>query len=410
MKKIIYLLIAILLAFNVWGAGLGISPSIVTVEDMLRGNAYDKYFKALNLQDFEVNATINISGEAAEWIILKDVETGELLPEVISVPGSSDLSFLAVFDIPADAPNGMYEGFIEIRPVATQAVDGSVVSLVVRGFYRIEVTGTEIRKGSVESITTEDTESGQPLRVYYDFRNTGNIAVAPSADVVVYKDGAVIDTFSSDGVMVNAGTFLIQEISWDSSNRGTGTFEVETTVFLDETELANIKLAFNLSARGTLTAEAIIGEISKPDKLKVKEVGKAELKFFNVGKIDVNAKIVGEVMKDDKIVDVISGEEVLIKAGKSEEISFYYKPETEGEYIIKSKVLFSGKEEAIDDFTLEVVSEDEETINKQDFESGNGAVGFLTGLVVVLILAMVIMAYVFTRKSGKIRTKKTKKK
>jgi len=406
MRKIIYLLTFILLAFNVWGAGLGISPSIVTVEDMLRGNAYDKYFKILNLAEFPANATINISGPAAEWINFIDVETREALPEVISVPGSSDFSFIAEFDIPVDAPNGLYEGYIEIRPIVTQAVEGSVVSLVVRGFYRIEITGEEIRSGTVASITTEDTESGQPLRIYYDFRNTGNIAVAPSATVTISKDGAVIDTFSQDGVIVNAGTFLIQEVTWNSENRGTGEFEAEATVFLDETALATQKLLFNLSARGTLTAEAIIGEISKPDKLKVKEVGKAELKFFNVGKIDVNAKIVGEVMKDDAIVDVISGDEVLIKAGKSEDISFYYKPEEEGQYVIKTKVLFAGKEELLEDIVFDVVSEEDTKINKEEFESGNGTVGFLTGLVVFLIIGMVIMAYFFTRKSGKIRVKK----
>ncbi len=344
MKKINLMLIfgmmLIIVSSFASAASFGVSPSIFEFENLARGHAYEQYIKILSLEEVDSEATLETVGDIPSWVTFLHVDTKEPITGPIMVPSKSSVQVIALFDIPPDAPNGEYEGYIQVRPVVSEVVSGSPVNLVVRAKYNVVVIGDEQISGVVESATVKDTESGQTLRIKYSFENTGNVAVRPTADVVILEKGKEIDSFSFEGHEVNSGLSSTQIVEWDTENRGTGDFEAKLEVFLDGQSLFVKTLPFALLPGGTFTAEVSIGDISKPDSVSVLDVAKTEVKLYNTGKIDIVAKIIGEVKKDGKLVDIIESDEKIINVGDSSLLSFYFEPTEPGEYVVDSKSVF----------------------------------------------------------------------
>jgi len=392
--SIISFVFLIALAANV--LAVGISPSFFYLDDVARGNPYEKNFRALNLETSDVNAEIIATGDAADWIKFYDVDTDEEL-ENIYVSSKSSVLFKAVFDVPEDAPNGVYEGHIGLSPILPDSKD-TKINVVTRSIYRLTITGNEKLSGTIDSITTQDTESGQALRVQYGFRNTGNIGATPSAEITVEKNGQFVDSQTFEGEYVKMGTFFNQEFFWDTENRGTGDFTANVKIFLNEKVISEKDLTFNIAPRGTYTVEGLVGDITKPEDVTIGSVAKSGVKFFNKGKIDVSAKVVAEVTKNGKVVDVIQGDEISINAGGAGDLLFYFKPSEEGKYEINPKVIYGGKESALDPFTIEVKSEEEGLTSGNLGSSSNTLMIVLIGLVAVLILVLAVFGYFYFKK------------
>ncbi len=62
----------------------------------------------------------------------------------------------------------------------------------------IQVTGTQILKGTVKSIITADTEIDYPLKIKVKFQNEGNVIAKPKIAVAITKNGELVDSFIYD--------------------------------------------------------------------------------------------------------------------------------------------------------------------------------------------------------------------
>lgn len=396
-KKILVLLslvVLVVLSTNV--LGMGLSPSFFYLDEMIRGNTYEKNFRALNLDGSSANITLGATGGAQDWISFYDLETNEEI-KTIFVPAKSDVPFRVEFKVPADAPNGVYEGYLTITPDVDSELENPV-SIVTRNLYQLQVSGTEKIAGTVDGISAPDTESGQLLRIQYGFRNTGNVGATPTAKLIVSKGGEVIDSVEVEGTYVKRATFFNQEFTWDTENRGTGDFSANVEIVLDGKTIAKEDIPFNLAPRGTYTADGLVGEVVKPSHVTVNSVAKTQIQFFNKGQIDVKAKVVAEVTKNGKVIDVIQGDEFAINAGDSDNLYFYFKPSQEGNYEITPKVIYGGKEKALDAFTVEVKSEDD-GLTSGDLNSGsNSLMVVLIALVGVLIIVVAVFGYFHFKK------------
>ena len=381
---------------SVLAGGLGISPSVFDYDDFAKGNSYEAYSRVLNLENVNRDIHIDAIGTGSQWIKIMDAVTNETYG-VYTIPGKSDRQFTVIFDIPNDAPNGFYEGYLQVEPTTTEG-DGNV-NIVVRSYYKFLVGGNEVINGSVKSISSRNTEAGQTLRIVYDFTNSGNTQVAPFAHVQIFKDGNKIDEVRIDGSMVKAKTTSTQEILWNTSNRGTGNFSANVKIFLDNESIFNEDLEFYLENVGTFLAEAIVGEVALPDVWSIEEVGKIEVTYFNIGNIDFNAKLVSEVWKNDKLIDVLNSDGVLIKAGTSEDILLYYKPENNGDYTLKNKVVYSGKEEILEDISINVFDEDSNNVNTTEFtDESSGYINVVLIVnILILLIAVIFIVMLFTK-------------
>lgn len=394
-KKILVLMsLIVLISISTNVLAVGLSPSFFYLDEVIRGNNYEKNFRVLNFEDSDVFVTLGSTGDSQDWINFYDIETGEEI-STLEVPGKSSVLYKVAFEVPEDTPNGVYEGYITVTPEIEESND-TTINVVTRNIYQLQVSGTENIAGTIDGISTQDTESGQPLKIQYGFRNTGNVGATPTAKFAVYKDGNFVDSSEVEGQYVKRGTFFNQEFFWDTENRGTGNFTADVEITLDGKIIKEEKLTFNIAPRGTYTVEVLIGEVIKPKNLVVNAVGKTEIKFYNKGKISVTAKVVAEVVKNGQVVDVINGDELSIDAGGSNNLYFYFKPYEEGEYTIKPTVLFGGKENELEPFTLNVQSETEGlSVDNLDSESDNSTTSILLILVGVLLAIIIIFGYIY---------------
>ena len=76
--------------------------------------------------------------------------------------------------------------------------------------------------------------------------------------------------------------------------------------------------------------------------------------FENTGEIGTTAKFSGEVYKDGNLIETITSEELQVEKYKDAELVSYFKLESEGEYLIKGKVIYSGKETPVEEVPLKV--------------------------------------------------------
>lgn len=379
----------------VTAAGLGLSPSIFSMNDLARGAEYEKHLKVLNLNDYPQNFTIAASGPAAAWMSF--VTEGSLmpLPENITVPANGELGFVAIIAVPSDAPNGAYNGTIDIEPILEGT--GRTATVIVQGIYTFEVTGVQTRSASIASITVADTESGQPVRFAYDVRNTGNVGIVPHASVSVHRsDGALVSTSGADGAYVGAGETSREVLEWDSENRGVGNFTGTVTVTLENSTLATKTLSFAILPRGTYTASAVAGKVTSPGVLTTGSVGKLTVPVYNTGKIDVQAKVTSEVTYGGKLIDVVSSDETLVPAGGSGDLELYFTPEHSGSYTLTGKLVYSGKESALAPMTIKV--SDPGAVNRQAISgTGSGTRLVIAGLAVLVAVLLVVIGIVAWR-------------
>jgi hypothetical protein len=395
MKYLLYVMLFVLVATSTLASsGLGMSPSIIQQENLVRGNSYTKFVKVVNLDEVDQTVSMELSGDGAEWVTIIDTDTNQPVAEVFGVTATEQKTFAFQLDIPEDAANGFYQGRIQIQPSAQKP--GETVSLIVRTVYQFSVTGTEVKGGVVNSMVTQDTEAGQPLRIQYDFENTGNIRIAPTAEVTISKDGTVVDTFTELGIEVQKGLQKVQTLEWDTENRGTGLFTAEVTISLEGEEIATQTLPFSVEAGGTFEAEVLTGKPEAPSVWEEDKLQKVTVQFHNIGKVDVMAKASSEVLLDGELQDVVASEQLNVKAGASETLTLYYKPSSPGKYELHSKVLYNGEESAIDPLTFEVKSDEALEVNRDEFKESSFPMILI--IVLVVLIAAGVIAFIFLKK------------
>ncbi|MDD9952912.1 MAG: hypothetical protein OXR66_01085 [Candidatus Woesearchaeota archaeon] len=390
MKQLLILLtLALLCAPNAFAAGgLGLSPSIIQEAELVRGETYSYSIKILSNEETDRRVALSVSGDGATWIFLRDPATNEFVTEPVTIPANEERSFYVDFILPEDLPNGRYEGHFEVTQVIEESESTvNPVSLVVRSIYRLDVTGDERKTGTVPSMTVRDTESGQPLRIRYDFFNTGNVAFAPTADVTVKKDGADVERFEREGLMTRPDETLVQTAEWSTEGHGTGTFTADVTVKANGVAIGEDTLTFNIEPRGTFTADIFSGDPVLPEELLAGKLVRGYVDFHNVGKIDLTAKVQMEVFQNDELVDVIKGEESLVIPTKHKKLEFFFKPTEAGDYVLKGKLLYSGREKELEDMHVTVQAEEAPAVNTESFaEEESGSNMLVWGILAVLVV------------------------
>ncbi len=124
-----------------------------------------------------------------------------------------------------------------------------------------------------------------------------------------------------------------------------------------------------MTRRGNLTDILIEGDRSVGSLVKV------NAHFQNTGEIDTDAKFVGEVYKDGVLVDKITSEELHVEKYMSTVLVSYLKLESKGDYLIKGKVIYSGKET---------------TVKEVSVKAGKSIPGF-EGIYLIAVMLLLVM-------------------
>jgi hypothetical protein len=356
MKKLILfatLFLAFMLAIQLVNAfGLSVLPVYIKM-NVIRGQRFNLSISVYNPGDEGVTYSIKADDKIANWVSFY-IENQSAQINQISVPPTSSSDFIASFKIPKDVPNGKYLSTINVGSslVGEGSENTSSLSVAVPISVSFQVEGSQFLTGKVISITTTDTEINRLLRIKTEFQNTGDVIATPRIEFVIIKNGALIANFvhNTTSVYVDNTSVIITE--WDTTGQTVGDYVANVKVYLNVTLLKEENLNFKILERGTLTAEGKIEEVTASNEVITGQPARIEVQFQNTGQIDLIAKISGEVYQNNNLVNTLQSDETLIKVGENGTLTAYFKPTTDGSYLIKSNVAYEGKKKPISDISI----------------------------------------------------------
>jgi hypothetical protein len=387
------ILIGLVLALScstVQAVGLGASPGNINVPDALKGAEYERTFTAFNTADEDGDFELNATGPGSEWITFYKAEDPETPVTIIHIKGHDQQRILLKIKIAEDAANMEYTPTIYVQsvPPKLEGTEGAVAQAVLRIPVKatIQVTGTQILKGTVKSITTTDTEIDYPLKVKVLFQNEGNVVAKPKIAVAMKKDGKLVDSIVHDETGIKPDCEDTITVLRNTTGRETGDYTADVDVSLGGEVLTTKSLPFKILPFGSLTRQGELTSLTTEGDPLVGRVIKILADFKNTGKIDSRATFKGEVYRDDEFVDIIESDEMIVEVGETSRLTSYYKILSSGKYEVKGCVLYEGKETGTKEISFDVAS----TKSKGLF----GIPGF-SGLGLVLIITII---YIITRR------------
>jgi hypothetical protein len=272
------------------------------------------------------------------------------------VPANGKISVITKFQIPTDAVSKDYFGTINVRSVPEIAEDsGSQQSLIIGGSVKINinVTGDQIIDGVVNGISIYNIEPGYPLKVETMFRNTGNVVANPEIKVTILKDNELIHSFIYDKATIKPSITNAITAEWKTTEETIpGDYTANVIVSLDGKTLRSSDKTFKIFPVGTYSRQGNLTDIRIEGEPTIGSLVKVNAYFENTGEIETAAKFSGEVYKDGNLIDTITSEELQVEKYKEAELVSYFKLESKGDYLIKGKVIYSGKETPVKEVSL----------------------------------------------------------
>jgi hypothetical protein len=342
---------------SVHAQGIGIAPGEISLSDALRGSEYSRTVSVVNNEASELTFRFTKVGEVGEWVSLHPPDDPTTTLDTIVVPPGATGRALLQIVVPSDAPNGPHEGSIGVQSVPAGGATGGVTSVQVGVSMGLDisVTGTQKISGSLLDMYTSDTEVGYPLRIYTKFQNTGNVKAQPNIAVQVQdaQKAKVGETSCAETTVEPAAADLIP-CEWDTTGKQTGKYVASVSVSLGAESVASRDLGFEIFPVGTLSRQGVLDEITLENAPYPGAVADINARFRNTGQIEARAIFLGEVYYKSALIDTISTPERLVEQGETVALEIFVQVAKGGEYTVRGKVNFEGKETEEKELTFEV--------------------------------------------------------
>jgi len=325
--------------------GIGISPTSISVSEVMRGEVCEETLGIFNPNSEDLHFVMDTEGEAGEWISFSDYDDKIPLTEGI-IPPNSKQTILVTIEIPPDVSNGIYTATIYASSQSDKETNPSGMEALFRAscLLTIEVTDVQRLSGTVDYITVWDGEVNMPLPVELKFTNTGNVIAKPTVTIVIQKDGVTIDQFTAKDVEIKPGLSEKIQENWDTAERKSGDYTADVSVSLDGTAIKDETIPFELFPVGTMTRDGEFLTLVTDGDLYTGTLLKVIGKFQNTGSIGTTAQMVGEVLKDGNLIGTIESKELEVSVYSSKQLTSYLDLTDPGEYTVKAHVIYGGKE------------------------------------------------------------------
>ena len=394
-------LIVVFLCSSVQAPGLGVSPPSFTVPEALKGGEYECVITVSNTANDDGSYEFRATEPGSEWITYYRADDPETALTLLTIKGQSKEQVLLKIKVPNDAPNMDYTPTIYVRSIPAEAAEGegavahAIVQIPVKGTIR--VTGTQVLKGTVKSISTADTEIDYPVKIIVKLQNEGNVIAMPSIAVQITKDGTPIDSFVHDETGVKPGKTDTITVPWNTTGHEPGDYTASVTVSLADETLATEEVPFSILPRGTLTRKGVLESLSIEGEPVLNRVIKVIAAFENTGTIDTLAKFKGELYCNGALVEVIESEERLVEVSDIAQLIAYYKITMPGAYTIKGVVIYDGKETEPEEVSFTVL----EGEGGGEREGTHGIPGFDSISTLIAFIIIIAIGGTLSRKHAK---------
>jgi len=175
------------------------------------------------------------------------------------------------------------------------------------------------------------------------FINTGNVVVTPVINAAISKDGTNIDTIVKTASEIKPGMKNKIIVNWENSGLESGDYSAIVTVTAGYNEVLRKELDFSLMPVGTLTRKGEFKEIKYEGNPVVGKIIKISGTFVNTGEIPTKAVLKGEIYKGNDLIETFESEEFTVTVMGTENLIYYYKPASPGEYKIITYIVYEDK-------------------------------------------------------------------
>jgi len=340
MRNIIINTIILILLIN-HAYGLGVSPSRVDTENLMRGSSFQKEIYLSGVLPGET-IDMSIEGGMKDWISISGGNRFEF-KEMKSMPVTIRI------DVPKDVENGRYTSSIRISTLGKNSEEKqnevsiiSGVTLSISG----EITGEQIKDYRIRSIAVPVTEEGQDMKFVMRIENNGNVIAKPSSLKIEVLDKYKIGQYFLKNIKITDGVAPHSESEstiFLENRLGPGDYWAILEVMDGDKTIYNDEIIIEVVEEGYLSKEGILLDINIPESISTGQTLKIDSVFSNTGLLAVKAKFYGEIYRDDNLVEMIESEPMEVEKGKKGHLISYFSNGQKGTYEILGYVTYAGK-------------------------------------------------------------------
>jgi len=239
-----FLLITFLLPKTVFGIGQVTKP--IVVDNALRGQEVTAKLSFINSKDTELIYGLMAEGEIAEWttfFTIDDLNFENSITEIKINPAITQ-NAIVKFTVPNDQPNGTYAGKVYVFEVAKteEEAEKTKINVGQRIGRSVSITVSEKEVIKLESVIiplTYTVNKGEPLQIKFIHANQGNVAVKPSYQIRVTKEGkeifnAIFPYPESEKAIKPLERKTMPLVEWQTTGLEDGMYMFEIKVLLND--------------------------------------------------------------------------------------------------------------------------------------------------------------------------------
>lgn len=332
---------------DVEGISVGVAPTSFGFSETFRGDEYVRSLLLTNAGGADRQFIFTPSGDIAEWITVSSVD-GQVTDTLV-VNADSETSVVIQIDVPDDAPNGTFQGDIDVgtAPVGDGlgASSGDDLSIGARVPVTVTVVGDARLGGTFDSLIIEPAEVGMPMLIQAMFDNTGNVSYNPDLTYTITRDGQPVDVIDLPGAgTVNAGLSMPINYQWDTTDTLPGEYRIEAVATAEGYAFEPITRTFRIEPPGSVERAGRLESLALVNAPV--EGGLAQIRgvFRNDSSIPVGAVLITEVSLDGNLVDEVRSIELLARPNGETDIDVSLLDVAAGEYSVSGVVNFEGRE------------------------------------------------------------------
>lgn len=328
---------------SAYAGGFAAGPSKILFSKVLRGGYAEQEIYLYNPEEIITDIEISAGGPFADWIFFNPGKK-------FSIPAKSSYRLKAYLEPPSDIANGVYNGTIYVlsKPRRIPVVEGHGLSIetAITLFVFVDITGEQIIRYGVKSISAETAEEGDPISFTFTGMNTGNVRTSPVARIEIYNwnKSALLkkESFTFGETLPTTERTYVQNVS--SKGLAEGQYWANVSVFAAGNLVGSDLKTFDIVKKGSLArmGELLHVSVNAP-WASAGDVVRIDPVFKNTGQVPVSAKFKGEVSVDGMLLDTLESDEIEVQPGASANLTVYYTLKRQGRYTVSGAAYYSGK-------------------------------------------------------------------
>jgi hypothetical protein len=382
----------ILLSSSVFGAIIGVSPSVVRFNKMIKEGYAEVKITITTSTELPIKAHFTREGEIQDWISFTPQG------EIFNFSKSKPYEFMLIIQPPADAKSGNYTGSLKMTTDELATVDSgagsSIIAQIELPLY-IEVIGDEIVQCKAGAISAYNTETGKPFNVKATVENDGNVRLRSEVKVDVwdqYQTQIIFsNTFYGDQILPTRSKDILKEI-----NNELPVGQYFADIYLKDCDVSS-RITFDVVEKGQISDAGQFIGIRTNDIAYSKEPMPIIPMFQNNGIRKVVAQFKGEVinLKTNKIARVLESDSLEVNPGETMEFNMFFIPEEAGEYQISGRIVYNNK------ITFNEASKVVKVLNPDKKSKISGALYLILYFIILLVILIMIARIRRAKKKGR---------